>query len=105
MCKRNDYEVIKEIMTDSWHPDINTDEKIREKKFNEWLQEKLANQLESQVEPVACGYCKDCKFWNVENIECTNDVIHINKEAIGFVDDLKTQNWFGCVNFESKPSV
>ena len=34
---RNDYEVIKEIMTDSWHPDINTDEKIREEKFNEWL--------------------------------------------------------------------
>lgn len=62
--------------------------------------------IEPPVKPATCGYCKDCKFWNTENAECTNDVIFINKEiAIGYISDFKTQNFFGCIKFESKLSV
>ena len=60
-------------------------------------------QVEAGVMPI-CGYCKDCKHWNAENVECENDIIWLNRPKGVFfnISDLKTQDWFGCVRFESK---
>lgn len=79
------------------------------------IERNISNRLEKLVKQVACGYCKDCKFWNDKSAECTNDIIWLNsdmqtkktKRSKTFynISDLKTNLNFGCIRFESKPSV
>ena len=62
-----------------------------------------AIQMQAKVKPV-CGYCKDCKFWKQESLECKNDIIWLNKDKnVSFnISDRKTNKFFGCVRFEIK---
>lgn len=67
--------------------------------------ENISSQLGPVVSQATCGFCKDCKNWDTENVECTKDIIWIvNKECYLKINDLKTQNYFGCTQFESKLS-
>lgn len=71
--------------------------------LEEFDEARAESSVDSQVKPV-CGYCKDCKFWNQENLECENDIIWLNKDKnVSFnISDLKTNKFFGCVRFEQK---
>lgn len=70
---------------------------------------------ETLVKQVVCGHCKDCRFWNIQSLECTNDIIWLNRDiqtkktkrskTFYNISDLKTSLNFGCIRFESKPSV
>jgi len=61
-------------------------------------------EKEIRIKKGICGHCKDCKYWDTENIECKNDVIWLSKpKGVYFkINDLKTQDWFGCVLFEKR---
>lgn len=76
---------------------------ITEKEIILGLMDKASIPLDKPVKP-ACGYCKDCKFWKQESLECKNDIIWLNKDKNIFfnISDLKTNTFFGCVRFESK---
>lgn len=69
------------------------------------LLEWISGQLEPQVNQATCGYCKDCKFWDDENVECTKDIVWVlSQNSYLKINDLKTQRYFGCTQFESKLS-
>ena len=63
-------------------------------------------QVELQVSRDFCGHCEDCKFWKMENLECKNDIVWLNRPDNIFlnISDLKTNLKFGCIRFESKNS-
>ena len=63
-------------------------------------------QFELQVSRDFCGHCEDCKFWKMENLECKNDIVWLNRPDNIFlnISDLKTNLKFGCIRFESKNS-
>ena len=86
-----------------WHKSYRARREIRKLKA-ENSDLKLSTPVEPEVSQATCGFCKDCKFWDVENVECTNEVIFIDKNGFGFISDLKTQNYFGCVKYVSKLS-
>lgn len=61
--------------------------------------------VEAQVNQATCGFCKDCKFWDDENVECTKDIVWVlSQNSYLKINDLKTQHYFGCTQFESKLS-
>lgn len=43
--------------------------------FTRAIAEIISLPVEPPVSQATCGFCKDCKFWDAENAECTNDVI------------------------------
>lgn len=72
-----------------------------------YYRHKNSNLIRQQVSRGIGGYCEDCKFWKMENFECTNDIIWLNKPDNIFlnISDLKTHLKFGCIRFESKNSA